>query len=96
MVKHSQEGIASWYYPRLSGLRHVAAARTFPIGAKVVVEYGNKKTTVTIIEAGPSFANFNAGRIIDLSPDAFSELENTNVGIIKVKVYGTTTEARTR
>jgi uncharacterized protein YabE (DUF348 family) len=78
----SQTGIASWYDPPWSGL--TAAHPTLPFGTLVTVtdvETG-RSVTVVIDDRGP----FAPGKIIDLSPEAFSVLRPVGAGVIDVRL----------
>jgi peptidoglycan lytic transglycosylase len=81
-VGNTQTGIASWYDPPWSGL--TAAHPTLPFGTHVTVtdvETG-RSVTVVIDDRGP----FSPGKIIDLSPEAFSVLRPLGTGIIDVRL----------
>ncbi|WP_414830509.1 septal ring lytic transglycosylase RlpA family protein [Alteromonas sp. H39] len=69
---------------RYNHLSSTAAHRTLPFGTKVKVTNlaNNKSTTVKINDRGP----FVQGRIIDLSRSAFSDIADTDAGIIKVRI----------
>lgn len=73
-------GQASWY----SAGSMTAAHRTLPMGTKVrVVNTANgASVVVTIADRGP----FVAGRIIDLSKDAFSAIASTGSGVVSVRL----------
>lgn len=75
-----QEGVASWY--DRSGM--TAAHRTLPFGTRVkVTNLGNGKSVwVTIDDRGP----YIAGRIIDLSDDAYVQLAALGSGTINVRI----------
>lgn len=75
-----QQGLASWYHR--SGM--VAAHRTLPFGTQVkVTNLGNGRSVwVTIDDRGP----FIAGRIIDLSDDAYAQLAPLGSGTINVRI----------
>ncbi|MCC2631430.1 MAG: hypothetical protein K0S20_129 [Patescibacteria group bacterium] len=74
-------GGASWYggVPALT-----AAHRTLPFGTKVkVVNVANgKSVVVTIADRGP----FIAGRVIDLSSDAFAQISTLGTGVATVRL----------
>lgn len=69
---------------RYNHLSHTAAHRTLPFGTKVKVTNlaNSQSTTVKINDRGP----FIQGRIIDLSRSAFSDIADTDEGIIKVRI----------
>jgi rare lipoprotein A (peptidoglycan hydrolase) len=76
----SQSGIASWYHR----VGMVAAHQSLPFGTEVhVTNVANGKTvTVVINDRGP----YVAGRIIDLSDDAFARLAPLGTGTINVRI----------
>jgi rare lipoprotein A len=81
------QGKASFY--SLSGRqcgtnRYTAAHRTLPKGTQVKVTNtaNGKSVVVTIDDRGP----YIAGRVIDLSCDAFSSIASLGTGVISVKV----------
>jgi uncharacterized protein YabE (DUF348 family) len=73
-------GGASWY----GTTSMTAAHKTLPMGTKVrVVNVANgKSVVVTIADRGP----FIAGRIIDLSKDAFAAIGSTGAGVLNVRL----------
>lgn len=75
-----QVGQASWYHR--SGM--TAAHRTLPFGTvvKVTNRANGRSVTVTINDRGP----YVAGRIIDLSDDAFARLAPLGAGVIDVRI----------
>jgi uncharacterized protein YabE (DUF348 family) len=75
-----QTGLATWY--GIPGL--TAAHRTLPFGTVVkVTNLANGRTiTVVIRDRGP----FGDGRIIDLSPTAFSQISSLGSGVLNVKI----------
>lgn len=75
-----QSGVASWY--ERNGM--TAAHRTLPFGTRVTVtNLGNgRSVTVVIDDRGP----FIAGRIIDLSDDAFAQLAPLSSGTFNVRI----------
>jgi resuscitation-promoting factor RpfB len=77
---HTQSGVASWYHR--SGM--VAAHKTLPFGTQVkVTNTANGRSVVVVInDRGP----YVAGRIIDLSDDAFAQLAPLGVGTINVRI----------
>lgn len=85
-VTNYGSGGASWY----GGVAPLTAAnKELPKGTKVnVVNLANgKNVIVTIDDRGP----FVAGRVIDLSPDAFAQIADLGTGVIQVrmdKVFG--------
>ena len=81
-VADTQAGLATWYDPTWAGL--TAAHPTLPFGTLVTVtdnETG-RSVTVTINDRGP----FGAGRIIDLSPEAFAILQPLGAGVLDVHI----------
>lgn len=76
----TQSGVASWY--ERSGM--TAAHRTLPFGTQVrVTNLANgKSVTVVIDDRGP----YIAGRIIDLSDDAFAQLAPLSSGTVNVRI----------
>jgi uncharacterized protein YabE (DUF348 family) len=78
----SQTGLATWYDPPWSGL--TAAHPWLPFGTRVTVTdvATGRSVTVVIDDRGP----FSPGRIIDLSPEAFSELAPTGRGVLHVRL----------
>ncbi|HEU5002901.1 MAG TPA: RlpA-like double-psi beta-barrel domain-containing protein [Actinomycetota bacterium] len=77
----SQSGAGSWY--ATAGLS--AASPTLPFGTVVkVTDVSNGRTiNVVIRDRGPSTGG---GRVIDLSPTAFSHLSSLGSGVISVKL----------
>ena len=77
---HTQTGVASWYHR--SGM--VAAHKTLPFGTQVkVTNTANGRSVVVVInDRGP----YVAGRIIDLSDDAFAQLAPLGVGTINARI----------
>ena len=75
-------GEASWYDPPWSGL--TAAQPWLPFGTHVTVTDLDTGRSVTVVvdDRGP----FGPGRIIDLSPEAFSALEPLGHGILHVSL----------
>jgi rare lipoprotein A len=81
-TEHRQFGEATWYDPPWSGL--TAAHPWLPFGTRVTVtdlETG-RSVSVIINDRGP----FAAGRIIDLSPEAFSRLQPLGRGVLDVRI----------
>ena len=78
----TQTGLASWYDPPWSGL--TAAHPSLPFGTRVTVTDldTGRSVTVVIDDRGP----FGQGKIIDLSPEAFAQLEPLGRGILHVKL----------
>jgi hypothetical protein len=76
----TQSGDATWYDPPWSGL--TAAHPWLPFGTQVTVTdlATGRSVTVVIDDRGP----FGTGRIIDLSPEAFAQLEPLGRGILHV------------
>ena len=79
---HTQTGEASWYDPPWSGL--TAAHPTLPFGTHVTVtDLATGRTVVVVInDRGP----FGAGRVIDLSPEAFQALRPLGSGVLTVQL----------
>jgi peptidoglycan lytic transglycosylase len=77
---HSECGIASWYAGRTDGM--VAAHKTLPFGTRVTVRDLDNGRTVTVVinDRGP----YIAGRIIDLSNEAFAVLAPLGQGTARV------------
>jgi resuscitation-promoting factor RpfB len=77
---NAQTGVATWY--ERDGM--VAAHKTLPFGTEVTVtNVGNgRRVTVVINDRGP----YAAGRIIDLSDDAFAALAPLSRGTINVRI----------
>ena len=75
------EGVASWYR---SAKTLTAAANEFDLGSRLKVTNldDNRSVTVTVTSRGP----FVAGRVIDLSADAFKIISSTAEGVIHVRV----------
>jgi uncharacterized protein YabE (DUF348 family) len=75
-----QSGNATWYDPPWTGL--TAAHPWLPFGTHVTVTdlTSGRSVTVVIDDRGP----FGTGRIIDLSPEAFQELEPLGRGVLDV------------
>lgn len=65
-----------------------AADWVHPFGTKLrVTNLSNGKSTIVVVlDRGPAKRLVKAGRIIDLSKNAFSEIANPSFGLIKVKV----------
>jgi hypothetical protein len=76
----TQAGSATWYDPPWSGL--TAAHPWLPFGTHVTVTDldTGRSVTVVIDDRGP----FGTGRIIDLSPEAFQQLEPLGRGVLHV------------
>jgi rare lipoprotein A len=76
----TQSGNATWYDPPWSGL--TAAHPWLPFGTNVTVTdlATGRSVTVVIDDRGP----FGTGRIIDLSPEAFAQLEPLGRGVLHV------------
>ena len=79
---HAASGLATWYDPPWSGF--TAASPWIPFGTRVTVRdlSTGRTVIVTIDDRGP----FGPGRIIDLSPEAFSSLAPLGHGIIDVGI----------
>jgi hypothetical protein len=79
---HSASGQATWYDPPWSGL--TAASPWIPIGTHVTVtDLATGRTVIVVIDDRGPFA---AGRIIDLSPEAFSILAPLGRGVLDVRI----------
>ncbi|HEX3298929.1 MAG TPA: ubiquitin-like domain-containing protein [Actinomycetota bacterium] len=78
----TETGEASWYDPPWSGL--TAAQPWLPFGTHVTVTDldTGRSVTVVIDDRGP----FGSGRIIDLSPEAFSALQPLGHGVLHVSL----------
>ena len=76
----TQAGNATWYDPPWGGL--TAAHPWLPFGTLVTVTdlATGRSVTVVIDDRGP----FGTGRIIDLSPEAFAQLEPLGRGVLHV------------
>ena len=72
----------NWKYSYFDPEKLTAAHKTLPFGTKLKVSLGPKSVIVVITDRGP----FIKGRDLDLSKAAFQKLENTRVGLIKVKI----------
>jgi hypothetical protein len=79
---HETGGQATWYDPPWSGL--TAASPWIPFGTRVTVTdlASGRTVIVTIDDRGP----FSPGRIIDLSPEAFSVLSPLGRGVLNVRL----------
>ena len=79
---NTQTGLASWYDPPWSGL--TAAHPSLPFGTHVTVTDldTGRSITVVIDDRGP----FSTGKIVDLSPEAFAQLEPLGRGILHVQL----------
>ncbi len=75
-------GQATWYDPPWSGF--TAASPWIPFGTRVTVtDLATGRTVIVVIDdRGP----FGAGRIIDLSPEAFSALAPLGRGVLDVRI----------
>lgn len=91
----SETGKASYYADKYDGRKtssgetfrqskYTAAHKTLPFGTKVTVKNlsNGKKVTVRVNDRGP----FVAGRIIDLSKVAASDIGLVQAGVAKVKI----------
>jgi rare lipoprotein A (peptidoglycan hydrolase) len=76
----TQSGPASWY----GAAKGTCAHQTLPFGTVVsILDTDNGRTaTCTVDDRGP----YQDGRIIDLSPDVFSQLAPTSTGVINVQI----------
>jgi len=79
---HEAAGQATWYDPPWSGF--TAASPWIPFGTRVTVTdvSSGRTVIVTIDDRGP----FSPGRIIDLSPEAFSVLSPLGRGVLDVRI----------
>lgn len=79
---HVTTGKATWYDPPWSGL--TAASPWIPLGTHVrVTDVATGRTVIVVInDRGP----FAPGRIIDLSPEAFSVLAPLGRGVLDVRL----------
>ena len=79
---HGASGQATWYDPPWSGL--TAASPWIPFGTHVTVtDLATGRTVIVVInDRGP----FAPGRIIDLSPEAFSILAPLGRGVLDVRI----------
>jgi rare lipoprotein A len=79
---HVADGQATWYDPPWSGL--TAASPWIPFGTHVTVtDVATGQTVIVVIsDRGP----FSPGRIIDLSPEAFSVLSPLGRGVLDVRI----------
>lgn len=79
---HQATGQATWYDPPWSGL--TAASPWIPFGTRVTVtDLATGRTVIVVIDdRGP----FGAGRIIDLSPEAFTALAPLGRGVLDVRI----------
>jgi uncharacterized protein YabE (DUF348 family) len=77
---HTETGVASWYHR----VGMVAAHKTLPFGTQVrVTNLANGRSVVVVInDRGP----YIAGRVIDLSDDAFAQLAPLGAGTINVRI----------
>ena len=79
---HEASGQATWYDPPWSGL--TAASPWIPFGTHVTVtDLATGRTVIVVIDDRGPFA---AGRIIDLSPEAFSVLSPLERGVLDVRI----------
>jgi rare lipoprotein A len=75
-------GVATWYDPPWSGL--TAASPWIPFGTRVAVtDLATGRTVIVVIDDRGPFAS---GRIIDLSPEAFSVLSPLGRGVLDVRI----------
>ena len=86
----SQRGEASWYDPPWGGF--TAAHPWLPFGTRVTVTdlATGRSVTVVIDDRGP----FGSGRVIDLSPEAFAQLEPLGRGVLTSSSTGSSASAR--
>lgn len=78
----SATGRATWYDPPWSGL--TAASPWIPFGTRVeVTDLATGRTVIVVIDDRGPFAT---GRIIDLSPEAFSALSPLGRGVLDVRI----------
>lgn len=99
----STSGLASWYgeahrgKPIANGQpfdpdRLTAASWFYPLGTAVRVSLASeprRSVVVTVTDRGPARRLVRAGRVIDLSHAAFSQLADPDVGLVEVNVVGT-------
>lgn len=79
---HMANGKATWYDPPWSGL--TAASPWIPFGTHVrVTDLATGRTVIVVIDDRGPFA---PGRIIDLSPEAFSILSPLGRGVLDVRL----------
>jgi uncharacterized protein YabE (DUF348 family) len=79
---HEAGGQATWYDPPWSGL--TAASPWIPFGTHVTVtDLATGRTVIVVIDDRGPFAT---GRIIDLSPEAFSILAPLGRGVLDVRI----------
>jgi len=79
---HEATGGATWYDPPWSGL--TAASPWIPFGTLVTVT--DLATGLTVIVVIDDRGPFGAGRIIDLSPEAFAALAPLGRGVLDVRI----------
>jgi rare lipoprotein A (peptidoglycan hydrolase) len=81
-TKDSETGQASWYDPPWSGL--TAANKTLAFGTEVTVTNlaNGESVVVTIDDRGP----YGPGSVIDLSPEAFSQISDLGTGVLNVRI----------
>jgi rare lipoprotein A len=95
LIGYTEYGQASYYAMKyqfsktasgeyFNQLSLTGAHRTLPFGTNIKVTNlkNNRSVVVRVNDRGP----FIAGRIIDLSRSAFSEIGNTDSGILDVKI----------
>jgi hypothetical protein len=81
--QHPTTGQATWYDPPWSGL--TAASPWLPFGTHVTVtDLDTGRSVVVIINDRGPYAD--PSRIIDLSPEAFSQLDSLGRGVINVRI----------
>ncbi len=79
---HAAAGKATWYDPPWSGL--TAASPWIPFGTHVTVtDLASGRTVIVVIDDRGPFA---PGRIVDLSPEAFSLLAPLGQGVLDVRI----------
>lgn len=80
---HPTSGQATWYDPPWSGL--TAASPWIPFGTHVsVTDVDTGRSVVVVINDRGPFGD--PSRIIDLSPEAFSQLDSLGRGVINVRI----------
>ena len=80
---HPSTGQATWYDPPWSGL--TAASPWIPFGTHVTVtDLGTGRSVVVVINDRGPYGD--PSRIIDLSPEAFSQLDSLGRGVINVRI----------
>jgi rare lipoprotein A len=89
--------LASWYGEEYRGKtmangqkfdpeKRTCASWFYPMGTKLEVSYGSKKTIVTVTDRGPARGLVAKGRVIDLSERAFKDLAPPSRGLLPVNI----------